>query len=94
MFFKQKVLLIPQRSEPEHSVTSLNTTMFHILILVQMNNTKTCENKGHVLTDTAMAQTFFSLSPTDATNVLAHYGGMFDYFKGTFCLIHFANTHI
>lgn len=53
--------MIPQRSEPEHSVTSLNTTMFHILILVQMNNTKTCENKGHVLTDTAMAQTFFSL---------------------------------
>lgn len=29
-------------------------------------------------------------SPSDATNVLAHYGGMFDYFQGTFCLIHFS----
>lgn len=31
---------------------------------------------------------FFPLSSTDARNMVAHYGGMFNYFKGTFCLIH------
>lgn len=67
--------------------------MFDIFITVKMNNTKTCENKGHVLTDTSNGtKTFISLSSTDATNVVAHNGGMF-IFQGTFCLIHFANTY-
>lgn len=32
-----------------------------------------------------------TFSPTDAMNTLAHYGGMFDYFKGT-CASYSANT--
>lgn len=56
----RKVLLIHNDQNHKHSVTSLNTTaMFHIFITVQMNNTETCENKGHVLTDTVMAQRCF-----------------------------------
>ncbi len=61
---KQKVLLIHNDQNHKHSVTSLNTTaMFHIFITVQINNTETCEKKGHVLTDTVMAQRQFALYP-------------------------------
>lgn len=58
--------------------------MSDIFITVQMDDTD-MKTRGHVLTDDNGTKTFPS---TDAINVAPHYEGMFDYFKGTFCLVH------
>lgn len=65
------------------------TQCFIFLVIVQMENTKTCENKGHV--PTAMAQRHLSISNWCNKCLLTM--EECDYFKGTFCLKHFSNTH-
>lgn len=75
-------------------ITEHNSNVRYFHHCANEQHTETCENKGHVLTDTSNGTRTSSQTWTDATNVVAHYGGMFHYFKGTFCLIHFANTHI
>lgn len=60
---KAKGFIDPQRSEPEHSVTSMNTTaVFHIFITVQNEqHQRNSENKWHVSTDSNGTKTFHSI---------------------------------
>lgn len=70
---KQKVLLIHNDRTITFCDITEHDSNFWYFVTVQMNTT---ENKSHDTTYTVMAQRHF-LSSTDATNVVAHYGGMF-----------------
>lgn len=58
--------------------------MFHVLVTANESlvKNKACLDRNGTV--------FF---PTDAMNTLAHYGGMFDYFKGT-CASYTLPTHL